>query len=66
MTPAGNKAKRLSSANHTTRTIHHHHHQTKTKSSSAVKVIERSNHSFLLSINESPFSDICTIMELIV
>ena len=26
MVPAGNKAKRLSSANHTTKTIHHHHH----------------------------------------
>ena len=26
MVPAGNKAKRLSSANHTTETIHHHHH----------------------------------------
>ena len=25
MAPAGNKAKRLSSANHTTKTIHHHH-----------------------------------------
>ena len=28
MVPAGNKTKRLSSVNHTTRTIHHHHHQT--------------------------------------
>ena len=27
MVPAGNKAKRLSSINHTTKTIHHHHHQ---------------------------------------
>ena len=27
MVPAGNKAKRLSSVNHTTKTIHHHHHQ---------------------------------------
>ena len=26
MIPAGNKAKRLSSVNHTTKTIHHHHH----------------------------------------
>ena len=26
MVPGGNKAKRLSSVNHTTRTIHHHHH----------------------------------------
>ena len=26
MAPAGNKAKRLSSVNHTTKTIHHHHH----------------------------------------
>ena len=26
MAPAGNKAKRLSSINHTTKTIHHHHH----------------------------------------
>ena len=26
MVPAGNKAKRLSSVNHTTETIHHHHH----------------------------------------
>ena len=26
MTPAGNKAKRLSSVNHTTKTIHHYHH----------------------------------------
>ena len=26
MVPAGNKAKRLSSINHTTKTIHHHHH----------------------------------------
>ena len=26
MVPAGNKAKRLSSVNHTTKTIHHHHH----------------------------------------
>ena len=26
MVPAGNKAKRLSSVNHTTITIHHHHH----------------------------------------
>ena len=26
MVPAGNKAKRLSSANHTTKPIHHHHH----------------------------------------
>ena len=26
MIPAGNKAKRLSSINHTTKTIHHHHH----------------------------------------
>ena len=25
MFPAGNKAKRLSSVNHTTKTIHHHH-----------------------------------------
>ena len=25
MVPAGNKAKRLSSVNHTTKTIHHHH-----------------------------------------
>ena len=27
MVPAGNKAKRYSSVNHTTLTIHHHHHQ---------------------------------------
>ena len=27
MVTAGNKAKRLSSVNHTTKTIHHHHHQ---------------------------------------
>ena len=26
MAPAGNKNKRLSSVNHTTKTIHHHHH----------------------------------------
>ena len=26
MVPAGNKAKRLSSVNHTTKTIDHHHH----------------------------------------
>ena len=26
MVPAGNKAKRLSSVNHTTKAIHHHHH----------------------------------------
>ena len=26
MVPAGNKAKRISSVNHTTKTIHHHHH----------------------------------------
>ena len=26
MIPAGNKAKHLSSVNHTTKTIHHHHH----------------------------------------
>ena len=26
MAPAGNKAKHLSSVNHTTKTIHHHHH----------------------------------------
>ena len=26
MVPAGNKAKHLSSVNHTTKTIHHHHH----------------------------------------
>ena len=26
MVPAGNKAKRLSSVNHTTKTIHYHHH----------------------------------------
>ena len=26
MVPAENKAKRLSSVNHTARTIHHHHH----------------------------------------
>ena len=27
MVPAGNKAKRLSSVNHTTKTIHYHHHK---------------------------------------
>ena len=27
MVPAGNKAKRLSSVNHATKTIHHHHPQ---------------------------------------
>ena len=27
MVPTGNKAKHLSSVNHTTKTIHHHHHQ---------------------------------------
>ena len=26
MVPAGNKAERLSSVNHTTKTTHHHHH----------------------------------------
>ena len=26
MVPTGNKANRLSSVNHTTKTIHHHHH----------------------------------------
>ena len=26
MVPAGNKAKRISSVNHATKTIHHHHH----------------------------------------
>ena len=26
MVPSENKAKRLSSVNHTTKTIHHHHH----------------------------------------
>ena len=26
MVPAGNKAERLSSVNHTTKTIHRHHH----------------------------------------
>ena len=30
MVPAGNKAKRLSSVNHTTKTIHHHHHHQRT------------------------------------
>ena len=30
MVPAGNKAKRLSSVNHTTKTIHHHHQKTLT------------------------------------
>ena len=30
MVPAGNKAKRLSSVNHTTKIIHHHHHQLST------------------------------------
>ena len=29
MVPAGNKAKRLSSVSHTTKTIHHHHHALK-------------------------------------
>ena len=29
MVPAGNTAKRLSSVNHTTKTIHHHHHHQK-------------------------------------
>ena len=29
MVPAGNKANRLSSVNHTTKTIHHHHHHQK-------------------------------------
>ena len=28
MVPAGNKAKRLSSVNHTTKTNHHYHHHT--------------------------------------
>ena len=27
MAPAGNKAKWLSSVNHTTKTVHHHHHR---------------------------------------
>ena len=31
MVPAGNKAKRLSSVKHTTKTIHHHHHHHVTK-----------------------------------
>ena len=31
MVPAGNKAKRLSSVNHTTKTIHHHHHHHHTR-----------------------------------
>ena len=30
MVPDGNKAERLSSANHTTKTIHHHHHHQQT------------------------------------
>ena len=29
MVPAGNKAKHLSSVNHTTKKIHHHHHHHK-------------------------------------
>ena len=36
----------------------------KNNSSFAVKVTERSNQSFLLSTDESRFSDICTIIEL--
>ena len=31
MVPAGNKAKRLSSASYTTKTIHHHHHHPQEK-----------------------------------
>ena len=31
MVPAGNRAKRLSSVNHTTKRIHHHHHHHATK-----------------------------------
>ena len=38
--------------------------KTKVNSNFAVKVTERSNHSFLLSIRGTRFSDICTIREL--
>ena len=31
MVSAGNKAKRLSSVNHTTKTVHHHHHDHQSK-----------------------------------
>ena len=38
--------------------------ETKTNLSFAVKVTERSNHSFYCLFDESRFSDICRIMEL--
>ena len=38
--------------------------KTKTNSNFAAKATERSNHSFLLAIWWTSFSDICTIMEL--
>ena len=38
MIPAGNKAKRLSSVNHTTKTIHDHHHHRVINSSLFVNV----------------------------
>ena len=41
MVPAGNKAKRLSSANHTTKTIHHHH-------TIALKLSDEFNANFVL------------------
>ena len=45
MVPVGNKAKRPSSVNHTTETIHHHHHhhhhqQTLTCSKSTIETLE--------------------------
>ena len=46
MVPAGNKAKCLSSLNHTTKTIHHHHHRCK-------KTFFSWNHWSLFSIHEN-------------
>ena len=37
MISAGNKAKRLSSVNHTTKTIHHHHHHQEIEIENLVK-----------------------------
>ena len=52
MVPAGNKAKRLSSVSHTTKTLHHHHHHHHHHETNRAKTFQNKFSKYFLNIYE--------------
>ena len=57
--PTGNKASRLSSVNHSAKTIHHHHHpKFKNKNISNIKILKQMSHVYTAKFTWKTFAGI--------